>query len=283
MSNYKNFRIVILSVTVLLSLGLIGIVPRQSLVQAASSSQDLVPQSGSIQLSEFETYFSAWVSAPDSDSQLIDDPSVPGKLETPKYVYLTFDDGPDPKWTPQILTTLTRHNAKATFFVIGSSARTYPDVILQQAQAGQMLANHSFNHVKLPPLSYSDFTREVKNTEIALRDALQAYPELDQQVALCLRPPYGEVSPNVWTFAYRLLYDVSMWSLDTNDWMGISAEKIRDRVLQNVKPGSVILMHDGGKERSETVRALGLVLHELTLRGWEFRPLCTSEGQQNGR
>jgi len=266
-----------------LGLALIGFVQPQPMAQAAPSSRDSVPQSGGTQLSEFESYFSVWASVPDTNSLYTDNPSKPGGLENPNYVYLTFDDGPDPKWTPQILTTLARHNAKATFFVIGSSARTYPDVILQQAQAGQMLANHSYRHIKLPPLSYSDFTREVKDTENAVRDALNAFPDLEEQVVLCLRPPYGDVSANVWTYAYRLLYDVSMWSLDTNDWMGIPAENIRDRVLENVKIGSVILMHDGGKERSETVRALGLVLHELTLQGWEFRPLCTSEGQQNGQ
>jgi peptidoglycan/xylan/chitin deacetylase (PgdA/CDA1 family) len=71
-----------------------------------------------------------------------------------------------------------------------------------------------------------------------------------------------------------------MWTLDTNDWTGLSAESMRDNVLTNVKPGSVVLMHDGGNDRTETVKALSLILHELTLQGWEFRPMCTAEGQQ---
>jgi len=233
-------------------------------------------QSGRV--SEFESLFASWSSSSGYNNADAVRPENPSN--NPNYVYLTFDDGPDPKWTPQIISLLARHNAIATFFVIGRSAVTYPGLILQEAQAGQMIANHGYNHMDLTTLDYGNFFLEVKDTENVVRDALSAYPELSQNVVPCLRPPYGALNDNVWTFAYRLPYDVSLWTLDTNDWTGLDAESILDNVLSNAKPGSVVLMHDGGKDRSETVEALGLILHEMTLSGWEFRPMCTAEGQQ---
>ena len=229
-------------------------------------------------VSEFENLFASWSSSSGYNNSSSFQPETP--TNNPNYIYLTFDDGPDPKWTPQIINLLTRHRAVATFFVIGRSAVTYPELILQEARAGQMIANHGYNHMDLTTLNYGNFFLEVKDTENAVRNALSAYPELSQNVVPCLRPPYGAVNDNVWTFAYRLPYDVSMWTLDTNDWTGLSAESILANVLSNAKPGSVVLMHDGGKDRSETVEALGLILHEMTLSGWEFRPMCTAEGQQ---
>ena len=239
--------------------------------------REIQPQKGKV--GEFGNIFAGW-SGPAVSYLASVRPNQPAQGENPNYVYLTFDDGPDPKWTPQIVSLLSKHNAIGTFFVIGRNAATFPELLLLEAQAGQMIANHGYNHISLPSLDYSNFSLEVNNTESVVRDALKAYPELSSQVVPCLRPPYGDLSPNVWTFAYRLPYDISMWTLDTNDWTGISAENMRYNVISAVKPGSVILMHDGGNDRTETIEALGLILHELTLKGWEFRPLCTSEGQQ---
>ncbi|MFH1445871.1 MAG: polysaccharide deacetylase family protein [Chloroflexota bacterium] len=205
--------------------------------------------------------------------------SGPGNSVAEKIVYLTFDDGPDPDWTPLVLDILLRHNARATFYVVGRSVKTYPEVILQLAQAGQMIANHSYNHVSLSKLSWQEFYYELKNTENAVREILAPYVDLEQQIGLCIRPPYGDVNGNVWTYAYRLQYDVSMWSLDTLDWKGLKAEEIVETVMDKVKPGAIILMHDGGTDRTETVKALSLILHELTIQGYHFPALCTATGQ----
>lgn len=227
-------------------------------------------------VSEFQGLFASWSSpSEDQNPAWSQDPSSSGN-----YIYLTFDDGPDPKWTPQIVELLSRHNATATFFVIGRNAVTYPELLLQEAQAGQMIANHGYNHHDLTQYGYNDFLLEVLDTRDAVFSALSGHPELQQQVVPCLRPPYGAVNANVWTFAYRIPYDISMWTLDTNDWQSIPAEYILEDVLENAEPGSVVLMHDGGNDRSETVEALGLILHELTLRGWQFLPMCTADGQQ---
>jgi len=249
-----------------------------NLVHAASASmpgiQELVPD-GAI-LSEFDQFVSQWTLKPSKPIQLeVVNPDTQEK----KVVYLTFDDGPDPEWTPQVVEMLEKYNAKATFYVIGKSAKSNADTILLMAQAGQNIANHSYNHISLAALSWTDFYLEVKDTELAVREALVDYPDLEKQIVSCVRPPYGETSPNIWTFASRMHYDVSMWSLDTRDWSGVSAETIRETVLANVKPESIILMHDGGKNRAETVRGLGLLLHELIRQGYTFESYCTTDGQ----
>jgi peptidoglycan/xylan/chitin deacetylase (PgdA/CDA1 family) len=222
-------------------------------------------------LQQFDQLFAAWT----DETYIIE----PGGNANNKVVYLTFDDGPDPQWTPLVLEQLARHHAKATFFVIGRSARSEPQTILSVAEAGQMIGNHGYNHISLADLGWTDFYLELGDTNQAIRDALADKPELLTQVAECMRPPYGEVTPDVYAFAYRMHYDVSFWSLDTMDWSGISAKEILDTVLQGVKPGSIILMHDGPKDRGETAKGLGLVLHELTLRGYSFPSLCTADGQ----
>jgi len=237
-------------------------------------------------VAEFEKLFAGW----SGKAQVVNaggegDPSngesSSGNSGEERFVYLTFDDGPDPDWTLLILDLLVRHNAQATFFVIGRNVKTYPDVTLQTAQAGQMIANHSYNHVSLSELTWQGFYYELKDTEDAVREILAPYPDLDQQIGLCIRPPYGDVNGNVWTYAYRLQYDVSMWSLDTLDWTGLKAGAIVEIVMDKVKPGAIILMHDGGIDRSETVKALGLILHELRIQGYHFPALCTASGQVN--
>jgi len=271
---------VILLVT-LLGVALQGCIFSPERAQASPSTKyaspaEEKPQGGRV--SEFESLFASWSSSTGNKS--LDNLQPEVHSNNPNYIYLTFDDGPDPKWTPQIVSLLERHKAVGTFFVIGRNAVTYPELLLQEAQAGQMIANHSFNHVDLTKYDYGNFFLEVKDTENAVREALSAHPELSQNVVPCLRPPYGLTNENTWTYAYRIPYDVSMWTLDTNDYQSIPAESILEHVLSNAKPGSVVLMHDGGQDRSETVEALGLILHEMTLLGWEFRPMCTADGQQ---
>jgi len=194
-------------------------------------------------------------------------------------VYLTFDDGPDPKWTPKVLDLLTRYHAAAVFYMLGKNVATFPELVLQMAENGQFLGNHSYNHADLAKLDYGNFYAEVKDTTEAIEQALSGHPELLGQVTPCLRPPYGSVGGEVYNYAYRMGYAVSMWQLDTSDWASPDPAEILDNVVQNVAPNKVILMHDGGEYRTNTIEALGLVLHELTLEGYQFLPLCTAQGQ----
>ena len=279
-SRNTPFRKILL--VVLISFAMLASVTPLAQIRAATPPQvegadEKPPQSS--RLARYERLFAAWTSLTEAASQDDENANALPPLEKDKVVYLTFDDGPDPNWTPKVLEMLVRHGAQATFFVIGKSAKSNPDIILQMAQAGQMIGNHSYNHVALSLFGWSDFYLEIHDTDVAVREALAGQPGLEAQVASCIRPPYGEVNGNIWTHAYRMSYDVSMWSVDTMDWSGVAAETMLAHVLEKVKPGSIILMHDGGKERAETVKGLGLVLHELTLQGYAFPPLCTTEGQ----
>ncbi len=256
----------------IICLGLVVPCPISSEVTAQTSDVNHnTPQTD--KLSFFTEHFSEWTEEP--WLSVLEN----GQFEDHPVIYLTFDDGPDPKWTPKVLALLDEHHAKATFYMIGINARSEPETVLAVAEAGQMIGNHSYNHKSLSHFGYNDFYLELHDTDTAIRDALDSNPDLLPQVAQCMRPPFGEISPNLYTFASRMLYDVSMWSLDTMDWSGISGEEILDTVLAGVKPNAIILMHDGGKYRSETIRGLALTLHELTLRGYTFEPLCITSGQ----
>jgi len=248
-------------------------------VLAAAQAQALPPASQSADPGRTQSFIQLvnnWT-APDQPADSAQDlPHANPDL----VVYLTFDDGPDPDWTPQILALLQEYHATAVFYEIGRNARTYPQISLEVAEAGQMIGLHGYNHIELSKLGYNDFYQEVIDTRDAIQDALSSRPDLEGQLTPCLRPPYGAVNDAVYSYAYNMNYAISMWHLDTRDWTGISGEEILATVEKELVPYRVVLMHDGGEDRSETVRGLELVLHELTLRGYHFEPYCTATGQE---
>lgn len=248
-------------------------------VLAAAQAQALPPASQSADPGRTQSFIQLvnnWT-APDQPADSAQDlPQANPDL----VVYLTFDDGPDPDWTPQILALLQEYHATAVFYEIGRNARTYPQIALEVAEAGQMIGLHGYNHIELSKLGYNDFYLEVIDTRDAIQDALSSRPDLEGQLTPCLRPPYGAVNDAVYSYAYNMNYAISMWHLDTRDWTGISGEEILATVEKELVPYRVVLMHDGGEDRSETVRGLELVLHELTLRGYHFEPYCTATGQE---
>ena len=182
-------------------------------------------------------------------------------------VYLTFDDGPTPAHTPQILALLARYRARATFFVVGRSAVAYPGLVGREFAAGHGVGNHTFTHASLPGLGSGRLEREVGSTNQAIRRATGA-------PARCLRPPYGAIDSasarRVGAFGLRIV----TWTLDSNDWRGLGSGAIAGRVLGRVRSGDVVLMHDGGGNRTQTVAALGTVLSSLSARGFRFAALC---------
>lgn len=180
-------------------------------------------------------------------------------------IYLTFDDGPtDPQWTPQALAVLAQHDARATFFVLGQNAQHYPDLIQAEHDAGHAIANHTFDHQSLSGLGREAFFDEVQSTQHILGD--KGVP--------CLRPPYGTTDSYTRARAEELGYQIVMWDIDTVDWKRPGAAAIANEVLINAYPGAVVLMHDGGGDRSQTLEALETVLSQLTTQGYRFEPLC---------
>ncbi|WP_188298080.1 polysaccharide deacetylase family protein [Streptomyces sp. CBMA156] len=184
-----------------------------------------------------------------------------------KVVYLTFDDGPSPAHTPRVLTTLARYGVRATFFEIGQNVAAHPSLTAQVARQGHSVQNHSWSHPDLRKLSASALNSQLVDTDRAIRAQTGRTPT-------CLRPPYGAVNGTVRSKAASLGKQVVLWSVDPADWSRPGTSAIRSRVLNNVRPGSVILLHDGGGDRSQTVAALPGIISALKSRGYGFATLC---------
>ena len=185
-------------------------------------------------------------------------------------VYLTFDDGPHPTWTPQMLEVLARHGVNATFFVLGQSVQAYPELASRLVDAGHDAENHTFDHASLDKVDRATFIAEVRDTDAAIHAA--AGERVDP--ISCLRPPYGAFDAQTSALAAELGKTLTLWNVDPQDWRRPGADQIAEHLIAHARPGAILLMHDGGGERSQTVAALDRVLRELSARGYTFALLC---------
>ena len=183
--------------------------------------------------------------------------------------YLTFDDGPHPRFTPAIVEILARYDATATFFVQGNYVRRFPDVVAAAAKQGNDIENHTASHVWLTRVSREEFISEVLSTDEAIHAAAG---EIVDPIG-CLRPPYGARDERTNALAAELGKRIVMWDVDPQDWRRPGAEQIAQHILAHARPGAILLMHDGGGDRNHTIAALEMVLAELTARGFVFRTL----------
>ncbi|HEX3004771.1 MAG TPA: polysaccharide deacetylase family protein, partial [Angustibacter sp.] len=174
---------------------------------------------------------------------------------TGKVLYLTFDDGPDPHWTPQVLALLARYHARATFFEVGSQVREHPQAAAAVRAAGQAVGNHTGNHQRLTDLDPA-----------AMRQAVLTGPP----DTTCLRPPYGSVDHRVRALAAQLGLSIVLWNVETDDWAKPGVASIEQHLLHDVRPGRTVILHDGGGDRSQTVAALRRALPVLAARGYRF-------------
>jgi peptidoglycan/xylan/chitin deacetylase (PgdA/CDA1 family) len=181
-----------------------------------------------------------------------------GPTEQPPAVALTFDDGPHPRHTLEVLRVLRRLNARATFYVLGGLAARYPEVVERLRAAGMEVANHSMTHPYRSPfgrLPDADVVAEVRGATRVLND-------LGIQPAT-FRPPGGSWSDRTVRLAEDMGQRTVLWSVDSRDWTGATAAQIARAVLQDVRPGAIILLHDGGGDRSATVEALPRIIRGL--------------------
>lgn len=177
-------------------------------------------------------------------------------------VALTFDDGPGP-FTQRILDTLRRGGAKATFFILGNQVSAFP-VPLQRALAeGHAIGDHTWNHAPLTRLTRREVASELTDASAALQGAGAPAPTL-------FRPPYGAFDDRTLAAARRRGMLTVLWSVDTTDYQETSARRMAKRVLAQVRPGSIVLMHDGGGDRTVTSRALPLIVRGLDRRGYRM-------------
>ena len=174
-----------------------------------------------------------------------------------KQVALTFDDGPDPKVTTQILATLKKYNAKATFFMLGSRVEYYPEIAINVEKAGHELGNHTWNHPDLTKASLKKINKEITSTSSIIED-------VTGKKATVFRPPYGAANDVV-----RAQTDLPsiLWDVDTLDWKHRNANQLLTYVKNNTREGSIILMHD---IHQSTADGLDAVLAYLKSEGYTF-------------
>jgi len=178
-------------------------------------------------------------------------------------VALTFDDGPSPQHTPLILAKLRKLHVQATFFVVGYLADQYPSLVRQELRAGMAVGNHSYNHPEVPP--FDELPQRLIDDEIALGE--QSLSRAGARPRL-FRPPGGSFSRTVVGAAETLDQRVVLWSVDPGDWQpGVKPKQIVQRVLAAVRPGSIVILHDGGGDRSATAAALPAIVKGIRRKG----------------
>jgi peptidoglycan/xylan/chitin deacetylase (PgdA/CDA1 family) len=180
-------------------------------------------------------------------------------------IALTFDDGPDPRHTPRVLETLERYGVTATFFCVGAAARAHPDLLARAAAAGHLVANHTWSHPYLPDLSRDELRWQIEETGSALAAAAgqAALPDL-------VRPPYGAYTPQALGWLAEHGATTVLWDVDTGDWQLPGPDTIAEQALRGARNGSIVLFHDGGGDRTQTVAALPAIIEGLRTRGYRL-------------
>ena len=179
-----------------------------------------------------------------------------------KVVALTFDDGPFPTYTRQVLDILKKNDIRATFFMIGSMVKAYPKIALEVRDAGHVIANHSWSHPSRPKAPVG----EVDKTTAILKSVMG-----EGVMAPLFRPPYGILKNGMAAAASQEKMGVMIWSSAGTDWSKKSTPgSITSMVLRDVAPGGIVLLHDGGGNRSSTVRALPVIISTLRGKGYRF-------------
>jgi peptidoglycan/xylan/chitin deacetylase (PgdA/CDA1 family) len=185
-------------------------------------------------------------------------------------VALTFDDGPSAEWTPKLLDELKAFNVKATFFVLGSHVRNNPELTKRIAREGHEIENHSYRHPLLALHSVKDLEKEIRDCEIEVRN-------LTGITTKYFRPPRAWLTGRQKAAVEKMGYRVVLWSLNSKDWVTFDDKYLVAHVLRNVRPGNIILFHDGGgifgtegRNRDETVRTIAQLIPKMRKRGYRF-------------
>ncbi|CAN5410052.1 hypothetical protein BH23VER1_BH23VER1_02060 [soil metagenome] len=182
--------------------------------------------------------------------------SVPGK-----FVAMTFDDGPHPRNTPRLLDLLAQRNIKATFFVVGTNAKAYPDIMRRIVAEGHEIGNHTVNHGNLAKSSDAKVRSELKGAAEGIMATTGTAPRL-------MRPPYGAITSAQKQWIYdEFGYTTVMWSVDPRDWQRPGSSVVARRLVEGTRNGSILLAHD---IHAPTIDAMPPALDELLRRGYQF-------------
>lgn len=183
-----------------------------------------------------------------------------------KRIALTFDDGPDSRFTPQVLNVLKKHNVKGTFFLMGSRAAALPEVTRRIVREGHVVGNHTYWHPNLAKETVSRMSWEARETDRVLQRLVGYNPRM-------FRPPYGNLTEAQLRTLGKMGYSVIGWSVDSEDWRQVPVNKVIQNVRKDLGPGAIILMHSGGywtQDLSNMVKALDQIIPALKREGWQF-------------
>ncbi len=186
--------------------------------------------------------------------------AVPKKKK--KTVKLTFDDGPG-DYTYRVLDVLKKYKVKATFCVVGKNIADYPKTTLRIVREGHLICNHSFTHADLTTLSTAKVKKEITDCQKAIKGATKVNTKV-------IRFPYGASNPKVRKVAKDLKLRSLGWDVDPEDWRNPPAKTITARILKATGPGDIVLLHDGGGDRKQTVASLAGTIAKLKKKGYTF-------------
>ena len=183
-----------------------------------------------------------------------------------KALYLTFDDGPHPEFTPALLDVLAGHGVAATFFLIGSRAARYPELAAQIGRLGHCIGSHAWQHRRLWWQPGKTLARQI----------LRAHRQLSPLPGFrpLLRPPFGQFGPKLLRMAPRLAYRLVLWTLSPEDYAPKWQKRdLSEALLQQVRPGDIVLLHDGHANSATTVQAMQRFIPACLERGFQLRTL----------
>jgi peptidoglycan/xylan/chitin deacetylase (PgdA/CDA1 family) len=181
----------------------------------------------------------------------------------PKTIALTIDDGPSPVYTPQVLRLLEKYGIRAAFSMVGENVSYYPGIARDVADAGHTIVNHTWDHANLTTLRAARQRTEITRASDAIHAATGHLPRM-------FRAPYGAWSPQVLACCASEQLTPLDWSVDPRDWARPGVSKIVSTIMRTTRTGSIILEHDGGGNRAQTVAALKVVLPRLLDEGYHF-------------
>ncbi|MCX5380221.1 polysaccharide deacetylase family protein [Streptomyces sp. NBC_00091] len=188
---------------------------------------------------------------------------LPAEAAEGSSMVLTFDDGPDPRYTPAILDTLARYGVRAMFFVCGEMAAENRDLLRRMTTEGHVIGNHTWTHPLIPTLGRSALEAEIGRTSEVVQQAVGQAPQW-------FRAPYGAWNRAAFEIGADLGMEPLAWTVDTLDWKEPGTATIISRVLGGAAPGVIVLNHDAGGDRSQSVRALEAYLPQLLGRGYRM-------------
>jgi peptidoglycan/xylan/chitin deacetylase (PgdA/CDA1 family) len=185
---------------------------------------------------------------------------------TVKRCALTFDDGPDNRWTPRIATVLESYGVRGTFMCVGQRVAQNPHVLQHLVQGGHIVGNHSWSHPNLTQLTPEQIRWQMERTDDEIQQVAGIRPRF-------FRPPYGAMNEDVIRIAVALRYKILYWDVDSLDWSGLTAAQVVTNVMSHVHPGTIVLMHSAGgrcEDLSNTVQALPVLIRILRREGYQL-------------